>query len=183
MNGDRYQDERTPRPAPTAVVIGVGNEFRRDDGVGWAVLRRMEERATRRPLPPGTLLALSDGEPSGLIGHWEGTGLTVVVDAVHTDPAVPGRVHRLDAAEVELCGPGPVTSHGLGFGQAAELAAVLGRLPSRLRVYAVETADTSLGPGLTAAVEAAVAPLAERIEEEIRRFHHEAPGGPVPHPT
>ena len=32
-------------------VIGVGNEFRRDDGVAWQVVARLKQRAERRPLP------------------------------------------------------------------------------------------------------------------------------------
>lgn len=154
-------------------VIGVGNEFRRDDGVGWAVIRRLRDGAVRRPLPPGTVLSVSDGEPARLIGLWEGTALTVVVDAVRAGRGHPGKVHRLAAWDAELHGAGAVTSHGLGFGEAVELARALGRLPRHLCVYAVEAADTSLGTGLTPAVEAAVRPLAARVEHEIRR-HHEA---------
>ncbi|MCH0539672.1 hydrogenase maturation protease [Streptomyces sp. MUM 203J] len=152
-------------------VIGVGNEFRRDDGVGWAVIRLLRDRASLRPLPPGTVLSVSDGEPARLIGLWEDTALTVVVDAVRTGPGRPGRVHRLAARDTELPGAGAATSHGLGFGEAVELARALGRLPRHLCVYAVEAADTSLGTGLTPAVEAAVRPLAERVEDEVRRHH------------
>ena len=47
------------------VVIGVGNEFRRDDGVGLRVLE------TLRPLVPDTVrLVASDGEPVRLIEEW-----------------------------------------------------------------------------------------------------------------
>ncbi|MFJ8383972.1 hypothetical protein ACIQ9Q_05575 [Streptomyces sp. NPDC094438] len=35
-------------------VIGVGNDFRRADGVGWAVIDLLRERAAVRPLPAGT---------------------------------------------------------------------------------------------------------------------------------
>lgn len=32
-------------------VIGVGNDFRRDDGVGWTVIDRLREQAAVRPFP------------------------------------------------------------------------------------------------------------------------------------
>ncbi|MFD9825146.1 hydrogenase maturation protease, partial [Streptomyces violascens] len=77
-------------------VIGVGDDFRRDDGAGGAVVDRLRERAVERPLPAGTVLATCDGDPARLIALWEGADLAVVVDAAHAHPANPGRVHRLD---------------------------------------------------------------------------------------
>jgi hydrogenase maturation protease len=38
-------------------VIAVGDRFRHDEAVGWAVLHRLRERAAFRPFPPGTVLA------------------------------------------------------------------------------------------------------------------------------
>lgn len=42
-------------------VIGVGNDFRRDDGMAWAVIARLKERSGEHPLPPGTALMACDG--------------------------------------------------------------------------------------------------------------------------
>ncbi|MFC5889619.1 hydrogenase maturation protease [Kitasatospora sp. CM 4170] len=154
--------------ASRITVIGVGNEYRRDDGVGWAVVARLAERAEQEPLPHGTALRVCDGEPARLIGLWEGAELAVVVDAAHAHPASPGRVHRLELAGDRLTPPGGTTSsHGLGLGEAVGLARALDRLPRHLVVYAVEGADGSLGTGLSAPVAAVVTPLAERIAEDI----------------
>ncbi|MFD9637242.1 hypothetical protein [Streptomyces violascens] len=49
-------------------IIGVGNDLRRDDGVGWAVIDRLGQRAAARPFPAGTVLAACDGDPVRLIG-------------------------------------------------------------------------------------------------------------------
>jgi hydrogenase maturation protease len=149
-------------------VIGVGNEFRRDDGVGPAVVARLQERAVVRPLPSLAVLASSDGDPGRLIGLWEGADLAVVVDAAHAHPGRPGRVHRLELDERGLCWSPASSTHGLGLGEAVELARVLGRMPRRLIVYAVEGVDGSLGTGLTEAVAAAVTPLVERVEADVR---------------
>ncbi|MEE1784939.1 hydrogenase maturation protease [Streptomyces sp. SP17BM10] len=154
--------------ASRIVVIGVGNDFRRDDGVGWAVVARLAEGAERQPLPAGTALAVSDGDPARLIGLWEGAVLAIVVDAAHAHPGLPGRVHRLELDTEGLSPAGGATSsHGLGLGEAVELARVLGRLPGRLVVYAVEGADTSLGTGLSTPVAATVEPLVRRIVKDL----------------
>ncbi|MFD5126818.1 hypothetical protein [Streptomyces olindensis] len=54
--------------ASRIVVIGVDNEFRHDDGVGWAVIARLEERTADRPLPPGPVLETFVGDPGRLLG-------------------------------------------------------------------------------------------------------------------
>ena len=63
------------------VVIGIGNEFRRDDGIGPATVARLRGQA-----PAAVQLLVSDGEPAGLIEAWSGADLAVVVDAVRAEP-------------------------------------------------------------------------------------------------
>jgi hydrogenase maturation protease len=146
----------------SVVVIGVGNRFRRDDGVGPAVIDRLRALDL-----PGVRLADSDGEPAGLIELWSGTTTAVVVDAVHTKTPSPGRVHRLAMDSVAGDRSGAASSHGIDLGQAVELARVLGRLPDRLVVLAIEVADTGYGSGLSAAVTAAADRVAADLAEEL----------------
>ncbi|MFE1443518.1 hydrogenase maturation protease [Streptomyces sp. NPDC058739] len=160
-------------PRAGTVVIGIGNEFRRDDGVGWAVVALLRERAALRPPSRGTVLAQSDGDPGRLIGLWEDTALTVVVDACFPPSARPGRTHRWAAdpdGYLRSAAAGRQSTHGLGLAEALRLARCLGRMPERLVVYAVEGADGALGEGLTSAVAAAVPLLARRVEEDVTAF-------------
>ncbi|RPF30853.1 hydrogenase maturation protease [Streptomyces sp. TLI_185] len=177
--GWRRRTVRTMRTRTRIAVIGVGNEFRRDDGVGWAVLARLRERAGQRPLPPGTALATCDGDPGRLIGLWEGADLAVVVDAAHAHPGVPGRVHRLELDNGLIAQPQTTSSHGLGLGEAVELARVLGVLPVHLVVYAVEGAESALGNGLSPAVQDAVEPLVRAVESELARHRETAARRPA----
>lgn len=144
------------------VVIGVGNEFRRDDGAGLAVVGRLRELA-----PAGVELTVSDGEPVRLIEAWQGASLAVVVDAVRAEPSRPGRLHRF-----ELCHPGAVqartvSSHGMGLDDAIRLALVLERMPGRLILHAVEVADVSEGTGLTPVVAAAANGLVSAVLADL----------------
>ncbi|MGW6530354.1 hydrogenase maturation protease [Streptomyces venezuelae] len=164
-------------PRTRVTVIGVGNEFRRDDGVGWAVIALLRERHGDRLGPTGVTLATCDGDPARLIDLWAGTELAVIVDAAHAHPARPGTVHRLSLGADALERPSTTSSHGLGLGEAVELARVLGRLPDRLVVYAVEAADSTLGTGLTGMVQAVVGPLAARVEDDIVRHRDAAARG------
>jgi hydrogenase maturation protease len=144
------------------VVIGVGNEFRRDDGIGPAVVAQLRDRA-----PAPVELLTSDGEPARLIEAWTGAEVAVVVDAVRADPAVPGRLHRLVLDKAGRADPYPVSSHGLGLGEAVGLAQALGRMPGRLIVHAVEAADLGIGTGLSPPVAAAADALAAAVLADL----------------
>ena len=144
------------------VVIGVGNPYRRDDGVGSAVAELLRDL-------PGVEVAKSLGETTYLMELWDGADLAILVDAilvdaVRTDPARPGRIHRLS---VPAAGCGAASTHGPGLGEAVELARVLDRLPARLVLYAVEVTDVGHGRGLSLPVAAASRRLAERIRAEV----------------
>lgn len=144
------------------VVIGVGNPFRRDDGVGPAVAERL--RAQRLP---GVRLAVSDGDAAGLIELWDGARLAVVVDALWAEPATPGKIHRVSVLEPPRWTAGEASSHAMDFGEAVELARVLGRLPRRLVLFAVEAVDLGFGAGLSPAVAAAAGRVAAKIVSEV----------------
>lgn len=144
----------------TAVLIGVGNEYRRDDGAAGALLARI---AADRPA--GLDLLLSDGDPSSLLDAWDGRDLAIVVDAVLCDPSTPGRVHRTAEPAMDQRPAGG--SHALGIPDAVRLGRVLGRLPRRMVVYAVEAADLGFGIGLTHPVAAALPHLERAVRADL----------------
>lgn len=144
------------------VVIGVGNEFRRDDGIGPEVLSRLRGRT-----PDGVRLVTSDGEPARMIEAWTGASLAVVIDAVLADPAAPGRLHRIVVGPSPGADARPVSSHGLGLGDSIALARALDRMPERLIVHAVEAADVGYGVGLTPAVAAAADALTAAVLRDL----------------
>ena len=151
------------------VVIGVGNEFRRDDGAGLAVVGKLRDQ-----VPPGVNLILTDGEPTRLVEAWTGAALAIVVDAVRAQPSQPGKVHRFvvdrpGPGDPDTPGSGPAaSSHGLGLDDAIRLARALDRMPGRLIVHAIEAADLAQGPGLTPPVAEAVDVVADAILDDLR---------------
>jgi hydrogenase maturation protease len=145
-----------------AVVIGIGNEFRRDDGAGPAVVARLRGR-----LPDDVCLLVSDGEPTRLIEAWAGAPVAVIVDAVRAEPALPGRLHRLVMHRADAIVTRPASSHGLGLDCAIGLAQALDRMPGMLILHAVEAADVGQGPGLTPAVAAVIDTLAAAVRRDL----------------
>jgi hydrogenase maturation protease len=134
-----------------AVVIGVGNPSRRDDGAGWVVAT-----AVGRRLGEAVDVDWSDGEPSRLLDAWADRDLAVVVDAMCSG-GEPGAIRLLDEIDIEgLQRQRRSGSHTLGVGQAAALGRAMGRLPRRLVIVGIEGDDHRLGDGLSAVVAASV---------------------------
>jgi hydrogenase maturation protease len=150
------------------VVIGIGNEYRRDDGVGIAVAGRLHGR-----VPPDVDVVECEQEPSRLIDAWAGAATAFVVDAAGAG-AEPGRLHRFEASEQPI--PARVfrsSTHAFGVGDAIELARALGKLPRHVVVYGIEGAEFAAGEGLTAPVEAAVETVAQAILDDLERIREE----------
>lgn len=145
-----------------ATVIGIGNEFRHDDGAGPAVVQRLAEMDL-----PGVSLTVTDGEPTRLIELWSDADVVVLIDAVRNDPAHPGKIHELIVDRPVGGLGGTASSHGLGLGEAIDLAVALERMPRRLVILAVEGADFSAGTGLSPDVAAAVEHLARLAAREV----------------
>ncbi|MCV7204279.1 peptidase M52 [Mycolicibacterium peregrinum] len=143
------------------IVIGIGNSFRRDDGVGMVVA----DEVARRNLP-GVCVLAAIAEPVAMLDTWGGAELAVVVDAATGAGSTPGRVQRwTPGGDV----PVVLSSHALGLAQTYALGRALGRIPDELVVLTVDVADTGNGVGLTPAVAAAVPAVVQAVLAELER--------------
>jgi hydrogenase maturation protease len=145
------------------LIIGIGNAFRRDDGAGLAVARRLKALHL-----PDTAVLTHPGEGTSLMQAWQGAAHVVLIDAVQSG-APPGTLHRIDASERD---PAPAifsgSSHTFGVAEAIALARTLGTLPPRLVIFGIEGVDYTYGPGLTPEVENAVARATDAISALAR---------------
>jgi hydrogenase maturation protease len=154
------------------VVMGVGNPWRGDDGIGPAVAAALRDRpGPGGPSGPVDVVDL-DGEAARLVDAWDGADLAVVVDAVRTG-APPGALHRLDADSMRAAAT--ASSHALGVQHAVALARALDRLPRRLVLVGVEGADFGHGTHLSDPVAAAVEPATRLVAEVVAEAVAAAP--------
>jgi hydrogenase maturation protease len=137
----------------TAVLIALGDEFRRDDGVGPAIARALRSGG----LP--AQVVISQGDPAELIESWSGAAVAVVLDAVRVEFPRPGRVHVLDPADLDTSAA--TGTHGFDLGAAIALGRAIDRMPDRLVIIGVEVADMAHGQGLSPDV-ARAAPIVAR---------------------
>jgi hydrogenase maturation protease len=139
------------------VVIGVGNPYRRDDGVGPAVVALLRGRLS------GFEFVTCDGDPATLIEAWSYASRAVVVDAVRTADKAAGHIYRFDTGHPAATRAGIAASHAADLGDTLALARELDRLPDSLAIYTVQVDDVSFGVGLSPAVLAAAGRVADEI--------------------
>jgi hydrogenase maturation protease len=142
------------------IVIGIGNEYRRDDAVGHAVAAEIAAREL-----PGVRVVTTLGEPTAILEAWSGATLAVLVDAAVSTESTPGRVRRCTIGDL-TCRAG-LSSHALDITQTFALGQALGMVPDRLVIFTVEAADTGHGIGLTADVAAAVGDVVAGVLAEL----------------
>jgi hydrogenase maturation protease len=147
------------------LVIGIGNAYRSDDGVGLIAARRLKNQRSR------SLRVLEhSGEGADLMNCWEGADAVILLDAVLSG-SKPGTLHRWNASRRPL--PARTlrgSSHAFSLVAAVELARVLRRLPQRLIVYGVEGRNFRAGTGLWPETEQAVNDLVQRVLKGVRQI-------------
>jgi hydrogenase maturation protease len=145
------------------LVIGVGNDYRGDDGAGLAVIRRIRDNP-----PAGTATREETGEGAGLIDAWGAFDEVIIVDAASSGEP-PGTVFRFDVCqdpipEGTLRG---CSTHAMGIAAVIELARTLNRLPAQLTVYAIEGKDFMIGAPMSPEVLKAVDEVGLLLRREI----------------
>lgn len=146
----------------STVVIGVGNEFRGDDGAGRIASRRLAEKA-----PDGVAVHESTGEALSLMELWGDARRVFLIDAAE-GAGTPGAVTRLDASTESL----PTdyfhaSTHAFSVAEAIEMARSLASLPETVIVYGIQGASFEHGEGLSPEANKGADEVVQKILEEI----------------
>jgi hydrogenase maturation protease len=152
---DQITKERT-------CVIGIGNEYRNDDGVGLLVAGRIKVRR----IPGITVLGLS-GEGGGLMSAWNGADTVILVDAVSSG-ARCGTTYRIDARSQTI--PSDFfhySTHAFSVAESIELAKVIGKLPEHCILFGIEGRDFGMGMTVSREVQDAADQVVTLILNEI----------------
>lgn len=150
-----------------ALVLGVGNPYRGDDGIGPAIIAAINDQA----LPPD-VVALDGGTPGlELVLTWQGYQRVIVVDAAEMGMN-PGQWRRFLLEEAALLGGEETmrgTLHDAGLAEAIALAEALQMLPEELIFYCVQPAYTGWSSALSEPVSSSIPSLCAAISAEINQ--------------
>lgn len=149
------------------LVLGVGNLLLQDEGVGIHVVRALDRRPSEFPdmLPPGTRVV--DGGTLGLdlLPLLEDADAVVLVDAANLRRE-PGTVAVLRGNDLASAIAGHLSPHQVGIGDLLAAARLIGSLPNRVSLVAIQPADIAPGLELTPDVAAALPQAVEMVRAE-----------------
>lgn len=129
------------------LIIGVGNEYRRDDGIGLIIARKIQKLKI-----PNIIIKEESGEGAALIDAWQGFENVTIVDAVSSG-AKPGMIFRIEANKEKL--PSKFfhySTHAFSVAESVELARALNKLPRRLVILGIEGKNFKSGTNISSAV-------------------------------
>lgn len=150
---------------PEITVIGIGNVFRRDDGVGVIVAREVAQLNF-----PDVRVIEQSGEGAALMEAWKETELAILIDAVCSDHA-PGTVHRLEPkTETIPSNFFNYSTHAFSVAEAIELAKALKSETPELILYGIDGADFGSGEGLSEEVEKKVQEVLIMVIHDILKY-------------
>jgi hydrogenase maturation protease len=155
IDGDPLKKSQT-------LVIGVGNPYRGDDGVGNYIAGKLAAFDL-----PGVTVETQSGEGAALIDCWQSHDRVYLIDA-STPNGSPGQIHRIEAHKE------PITtalfhtsSHAFGVLDAIELSRALDTLPEELIVYGVEGSCFDEGAELSEEIKAATEDVITQILRDV----------------
>ncbi|MBV8550607.1 MAG: hydrogenase maturation protease [Acidobacteriaceae bacterium] len=140
------------------LIIGLGNPDRGDDAAGILVARNLREHGIKAVEHAGAMLALLD--------RWAVSERVIVIDAV-VSGAAPGSIQVWDPWKVPLKRTlFRASTHEFSLADTIELARVLNRLPTWIRIYGIEANrfETGIEPSEE------VVSAAKRVTVEIERI-------------
>ncbi len=144
------------------ILIGIGNDYRSDDGVGAFIVRHL-----KRELPSDIGIFEEKGEGAKLMELWKEATAIFLFDAVYSG-AVPGKIYRLDTSKKTIPkGFFNYSTHAFSLAEAIELARALQQLPPIVIIYGVEGKSFESGANLSPEVETAAHHVIRQAKEEI----------------
>jgi hydrogenase maturation protease len=143
------------------LLLGIGNEFRSDDGIGLIIVRQIQNTQLS-----SIIVKEASGEGAALMEAWQGYENVIIVDAMLSG-AKPGTILKIDASKETV--PANLfhySTHAFSVAEAIELAREMKILPPRLVVYGIEGANFNAGITISQVVQESGQQVLEQIVKE-----------------
>jgi hydrogenase maturation protease len=154
--------ENTSRETPSVLIIGIGNEYRSDDGVGISIVREL----ANFNMPHVAILEML-GEGSSLMEAWKNYDSVIIFDAVYSGEEA-GKTFKFFVHEEKI----PqrffnYSTHSFSLAEAVELSRILGELPNQMIIYGIEGQIFSEGNNLSTIVKQSADDVIKEVSEAI----------------
>ena len=150
--------------AGKTVVIGIGNRYLRDDGIGIQVA----EEFARRQLREDVLVRSFQTVDLSLLAMFEGASKIIVVDALKSGEP-PGTVSRYTIIPSKVALVAIPAPHGLGLQDMFDIASQTGLLTCPVTVIGIEPRDCTAGEGVSAELFRVLPHVLDTVGQEVGR--------------
>lgn len=145
------------------VVLGLGNRYLGDDGIGILVADELQ----RCDLGPGVVVRAHQTFDLWLLSQFSSASRLIIVDALKSGSA-PGTITEYMITPR----PAPLSSvpglHSLKLHELVDFASRMGLLTCPVTIIGVEPMACDLGEGLTAPLDRALPELVTRVVENLQ---------------
>lgn len=145
------------------LLLALGNDLLRDDGVGLFAGREIKKKFD------GKIDIIETAESGlALLDHIVGYKKVLILDSIKREDREPGKILEIKIEELE-CNPSP-SPHYVGLPMSLQIGKRLGfPLPEEIVVLAMEVEDPyTLQEGLTDKVKSSLSDYVKRAEEILR---------------
>ncbi|RCK76597.1 MAG: Hydrogenase maturation protease [Ignavibacteriae bacterium] len=159
------------------IIIGLGNEYISDDGIGIRVVRELQKKIENDDRIPFWYKIKFEEQAVGGLGILDiilGYDICVIIDAMYTKEKRVGTLYRyFQKTDKELINI--KSSHQISLSQVLSLAKLLNyKLPSVVVVYGIEVEDvTTFGESCTPEVERNIKNLTTLVYNDLVDFNVE----------
>ena len=146
-------------PANNILILGVGNPYRRDDGIGPAVIAHLQAD----PLADG--IDLLDGGTDGLalLEEIKKYAHVLIIDAVQMGK-IPGEVCLFSPEEAKLTvATDALSTHGFGLAEVIGLMEKL-EIKTDLRIIGIQAQDLSFGEEMSQDVSSKIEEICDLVK-------------------
>lgn len=164
---------RDAMPSPRTMILGIGNPLMGDDGVGIQAIRRLIDQPDQLAFTDGSV-ELIDGGTLGylLIDRLMDVADWIVIDAANLG-LIPGtvKVFRGDEMDTFLTASRSSSVHEVGLIDLMEMLTLLGHLPQRRALVAVQPEIIDWQTDLSPAIAASLTRAEAAVIEVLRDWH------------
>ena len=152
-------------PAKKILILGVGNPFRRDDGIGPAIIRRLQSDNNLQQVD------LLDGGIDGLallddIKLYE---KVLIIDAVDMG-LNPGEMRIFSPSEAKLTiRTDALSTHGFGLAEMLAFMETLG-ITTDVRILGIQAKDIGFGEDMTPEIHSQLEAIIETISMQLQNW-------------
>lgn len=151
------------------LVMGIGNDFRGDDGFGLAVARALQPQLGEHHVQLGR------GDASELLETFDQTDCLILIDAIF-DPKMPSghMLHIVANGQSAVSNHLRSSTHLMSISEAIALGELFDKLPSQLHIFGVSAKKFDYGTDLSPEVKATIAPTCVKIADLIQALQETA---------